>query len=129
MREARSEIEALGADVLAVGRRADYQARALIDEHDDGFELLLDPEGRLSDRLDMGGFAWWRWLMPSTWWKYVRWSTSARQGRPFLSTVNAQPGVVIVDPDGRVVWAHRGVVVGDYPPVAEVLDALRAATA
>jgi peroxiredoxin len=128
LREARNEIDALGADIVAVGRQADYQARALDESEGYGFELLLDPEGNLTDRLEMGGFVAWKWLLPTTWWKYVSGFTRKGQGRPFLSTLLAQPGAVITDPTGQVVWAHRGEVVGDYPPVSRVTEALRTLT-
>jgi peroxiredoxin len=129
LRGARTEIDQLGADVLAVGRQADFQARHLDETEGYGFDLLLDPDGQLTDALEMTGFPWWKLLLPSTMWSYLRWSGKARQGRPFAGTLTLQPGVVILDPGARVVWAHRGEVVGDYPPVSEVMAALEKATA
>jgi hypothetical protein len=31
------------------------------------------------------------------------------------------PGVVIIDPRGRLAWIHRGETLGDYPPVRRVI--------
>ena len=39
-----------------------------------------------------------------------------------------QAGVVITESTGQVVWAHRGEVVGDYPPVSQVTEALQTLT-
>jgi hypothetical protein len=128
LREARAELDDLGADVLAVGRGTDHQVRHISRTTDPGFDLLLDPDAHVTDALEMRGFAGWKWLLPTTWWSYGRWFGKARQGRPAPGTITGQPGVVIVDADARVVWAHRGAVVGDYPPMHEVLGALRSAS-
>lgn len=35
------------------------------------------------------------------------------------------PGVVIIDPQGRLGWIHRGETLGDYPPVRRVIAELQ----
>ena len=37
-------------------------------------------------------------------------------------------GIVILDPSGTIRYLHRGKTLGDYPPLGEVLAALRAST-
>jgi hypothetical protein len=47
-----------------------------------------------------------------------------RPQRITRDTVQA-PGVVIVDTQGAVCWQHVGRRIGDYPPLADVIAAVR----
>ncbi len=38
-------------------------------------------------------------------------------------------GLALLDATAVLVWVHRGAALGDYPPVGEVLDRLRALAA
>jgi peroxiredoxin len=126
--EARPAFDERGADLAAVGRASADQARHLRDDKGVDVPLWLDPETRVNAALGLTGFAWWKYLLPTTWWSYARWITKARQGRIARGSVTAQPALVIVDPAGRVAWSYEGSVVGDYPTVDEVVAALGAVT-
>jgi hypothetical protein len=128
LREARSRFEERGADLAAVGRGAEHQAVRLRDQRGIDVPLWLDPEARVNAALGLSGFAWWKYLLPTTWWTYLRWITKARQGRIARGGATAQPALVILDPTGRVVWSYEGAVVGDYPTVDAVVAALESVT-
>lgn len=124
LREAEPQLAQLGVRVVGVATGADYQARALMD---DGipFPLLVDPDRNLYRALGIDRIAWYRFLQPSTWRRYLRAAKGARQGR-LTGDLRQAPGVVIIDLDRRVRYLHRGVTLADYPDLDEVLDELRA---
>lgn len=123
LREAYPAVQAMGADVVAIGTGAAYQARAL---REDGvpFDLLLDPDRELYRALGVERIRWRQYLKPRTWRGYLSGARGARQGR-ITGDPQQAPGVVIADADGIVRLLHRGITLGDYPPLDEVLDVLR----
>ena len=127
MREAHPEIESLGARALAVATGAGFQARQLMG---DGlpFPALVDPKKNLYRALGIERISWDQWFRPSTWRRYgAGFGRGARQGR-LTGDVLQAPGVVILDADRTIRYLHRGRTLADYPPLGDILDALRAAT-
>jgi peroxiredoxin len=127
LEDARLQLEATGVRVIGVGGAADYQARHLMD-HSIGYPLLLDPDHRLYDALDVRRIAWHTLLRPGTWWRYLRALRRARQGRITDHPLQA-PGFAIVDTDRTVAFLYRGTTLGDYPPLDDILTAARAVAA
>ncbi|MGH9038873.1 MAG: AhpC/TSA family protein [Acidimicrobiia bacterium] len=127
LREAHHEIVSLGAGALAVATGADFQAQQLMR---DGlpFPALLDPDKNLYRALGIPRIPWDQWVRPSTWRLYFRSIRRARQGRPTGDILQA-PGIVVLDAGGTIRYLHRGTTLGDYPPLAEVIEALRAVVA
>lgn len=128
MREALPGIRAAGADVLAVGTAAGWQAEALMQGAPDrpplGFPCVVDPEHNLYRALGLGRVAWYEWATPRLWRNYLgAFRRGARQGE-VTGDIHQKPGVAVIDPDRSVRWIHRAVTVGDYPPIATVLAAL-----
>lgn len=126
LRDAHGEIMSLGAEALAVATGADFQARRLMQEGLP-FPALLDPDKNLYRALEIEHIRWGQWFRPSTWKLYFRSIRRARQGR-LTGDILQAPGVVILDADGTIRYLHRGTTLGDYPPLTQVLDALRAVT-
>jgi hypothetical protein len=126
LREAYPEMVSMGAAALAVATGADFQARQLIQEGLP-FPALLDPDKNLYRALGIERIRWHQWLRPSTWRRYLRSIRRARQGR-LTGDILQAPGIVILDPQRTIRYLHRGTTLGDYPPLAEVLAALRATT-
>jgi hypothetical protein len=126
LREAHPEIEALGARALAVATGAGFQARQLMR---DGlpFPALVDPDKHLYRTLGIERISWDQWLRPSTWRRYVALRGGGRQGR-LTGDILQAPGVVILDASHTIRYLHRGRTLADYPPLGEVLDALRGVT-
>ena len=123
MREAHPEIQALGAQVVAVGTGSLDQARRLT-ETGTPFPCLVDAERHLYRLLGLRRVGLSTVLDPATYRNYWRgWRRGARQGR-----VTGDPrqlsGVAVLDAEGRLRWRHVSRTVGDYPPLAGVLAAL-----
>ena len=124
MREAHPAIEALGARVVAVGTGSAAQARHLMDTGTP-FPCLVDAEQRLYRALGLRRVALRTLVDPATYLNYWRaWRRGARQG-----SVTGDPrqlsGVALLDADGRLRWRHVSRTIGDYPPLPDVLAALR----
>jgi AhpC/TSA antioxidant enzyme len=121
LRERYDDIVAMGGNVIAVGAAASDQARHLM-ESGVPFPCLLDPDHRLFVVLDLDRIPWRAWLWPRTYSNYLRAAGHARQGRISWQNAFQRPGVVLLDSEGRLAWAHRGQTLGDYPAVTEVIS-------
>ena len=124
MRGAHAAIEALGAHVIAVGTGSAPQARRLMDRGTP-FPCFVDADMRLYRALDLRRVGLSTVLDPATYLNYWRaWRRGARQG-----DVTGDPrqlsGVALLDADGRLRWRHVSRTIGDYPPLPDVLAALR----
>jgi hypothetical protein len=126
LREAHPTIVAMGAAAVAVATGADFQARRLLGEGLP-FPALVDPDKNLYRALGIERIRWDQWLRPSTWRRYLRSIRRARQGR-LTGDILQAPGLVILDGQRTIRYLHRGTTLGDYPPLSEVLDALRTVT-
>lgn len=128
MQEHIDEISALGAAPLGISVAADFQAEHLM-ENQIEFDLLLDPDRNFkSGALGIEKMKLWTYMTPKANWRYIKWMFKARQGRP-TAAMSEPPGVAIIDADGVVQYVYKGETLGDYPPVDEVMDHLRAVSA
>lgn len=124
MQERRDEIDALGAGLLGVSVAAAHQATWLQEEKGISYPLLLDPESNLKGALGFQRMALWKYLLPTTWWNYVKGWRHARQGA-VTGRPDDLPGIVIVDTDGTLRYRYEGKTLGDYPKIDDVIAALR----
>ncbi len=123
LREHADEIDAMGAGVVGVATGAGWQAERLM-EQGTPFPLLVDRERNVFRALGLERIRWYRWLLPTTWWRYAKGSRGARQGA-LTGDILQAPGVAVIAPDRRVLYLYRGRTLADYPPVAEVIAAVR----
>jgi hypothetical protein len=124
VREAHAAIVGLGADVVAVGTGAHFQARRLM-ENGMPFPCLIDADAVLYGVLGIGRVTLGTIVNPATYRNYWRaWRRGNRQGQ-----VTGDPrrlsGVAVVDATGRLRWRHVAATIGDYPPLPTVLDQVR----
>jgi peroxiredoxin len=119
-----TELSALGAQPLAIGGSADYQARWLRDEKGVRMPLLLDPEQGVRDAVGVGRLGA-RLLDPRGAPSYVRAMRHGYRPQAITKDTVQAPGVVVLDASRQVVWKHVGRRIGDYPPLQRVLDAVR----
>lgn len=120
------EVEAAGGKAVGVSVGADHQARWLMEERGIRFPLLVDPDRRLYDAIDLPR-RWWVGLNPRGWWNYARAiARGNRQGR--IIEPNQLPGLVLLDSEAQAAWVHRGSALGDYPKLDRVLGELRRLT-
>lgn len=127
LNEQAENLDSAGVRVVGVGGAADYQARNLM-QHGIEFPLLLDPGHDLYRALDIQHIHWWMLARLDTWRRYARAARRARQGRMTDHPLQA-PGLAIVDTDGRIRFLYRGRTLGDYPPIPDVLTAVRSIAA
>lgn len=121
--ERLGEVEAAGGKALGVSVGAEHQARWLMEERGIRFPLLLDPDRRLYDAIDLPR-RWWVSFNPRGWWNYARaLARGGRQGR--IIEPNQLPGLVLLDRDAQPAWIYRGRALGDYPKLDRVLQELR----
>ena len=104
-RDARAELDALGATVLGVSKDSIASHCKFRDKHGLDFPLLSDPDGTMIEA-------------------YGAWGEKKLYGRAFMGILRS---TVVVGPDGRVVAHFPKVKVKEH--AAEVLEALRAARA
>lgn len=118
------ELARHGAGAIAIGGSADYQAVWLREEQGVAMPLLLDPEQRFRDHVGAAKPLGWRMADPRGAASYAR--SMAHGFRPQRITRDTvrSPGVVVLGPDGAVLWRHVGTRIGDYPPLDEVRAAL-----
>ena len=127
LREAEAELAEIDANVVGVAAKEDYQAQALID---DGmpFPLLLDPEDKVraiigtAERMSPVAL-----LRPAGALAYARSLKRARHFALTVSQATQRPATVVLDSEMNIAWSHLGKRPGDYPDVADALEALRQA--
>jgi len=115
-----------GGDVIGVAPAAAYQATHLM-ETSVPFELLLDKHHNLARRIELGTQSLWRFMFNiRAWWKYINaFLRHHRQGR-VTQKYTVLPAIMVVVPSGDVTYLYRGSSIADYPPLAKVLQELRA---
>jgi peroxiredoxin len=114
-----------GAQPMAIGGSADYQARWLRDEKGVRLPLLLDPEQQVRDAVGVGRLGA-RLLDPRGMPSYVRAMRHGYRPQAITKDTVQAPGVVVLDAQRQVVWSHVGRRIGDYPPLQTVIEAVRA---
>jgi hypothetical protein len=116
------EVTAIGGAALSVSRGADFQARWLAEKKHIRFPLLVDPERRVYEALELPR-RWWVILNPKGLWNYLK--ALLRGNRQGLIIEPIQPpGLAVLDATATAVRIHRGSALGDYPPFNQVLEEL-----
>lgn len=124
LREAHPDMQRHGATAVAVATGAAFQARSLM-AGGVPFPCLVDPDANMHGALGLGRLDWRTLLRPSSYrshWHAFR--RGARQGM-LAGDLLQSSGVAVVDPTGRLGYLFRGEKLGNYPPVDEVMDAVR----
>jgi hypothetical protein len=125
--ERLDEVTGAGDAALGVSVGAAHQARWLIEEQGVRFPLLVDPDRRIYEALELPR-RWWVSLNPRGWLTYARALLRGnRKGR--IIEPNQLPGLAVLDADANAVWVHRGRALGDYPKLERVLAELQALVA
>ena len=125
----RDEFEDAGARLAVIGQGTPRHAEHFMDEYKlDGMQVLVDPDrktyraaGAKIARLD-------QLFSPRTVARAAKVTATERivQGRTQGHAAQLG-GVLVVAPDGAVVWSHLSQDASDNPPTEEVLEAARAA--
>jgi len=117
-----------GTSVIAVGGSADHQARWLRDTKGVEMPLLLDSDQKVRAVAGVGDLSTRQMSSLGGASNYVK--SLVRGFRPQVPTADAMkaPGIVIFDSDFNVAWVHHGEMLGDYPALEALVDAVRSAT-
>jgi peroxiredoxin len=123
------DIRRLGGEVLAVAFVPANRVAAFLAVHPLPFPALADPDRTVYEALGLGRTSWLSLLRPVVlvrfvWLMLKGWlPTPQGAGEDVLQL----GGDFIVDPQGRLAYAHRSSTATDRPAVGELLDAIRAA--
>jgi len=125
--ERMPQIEAAGGGALGIGPRAAYQAAGL-QRRGIPFPLLLDPAHHVGRAVGLRRQSLLRFVFDlRAWGRWLR--AFLRKGQGMVTGGWWEvPAVLVLDADARVVWAHRGRSIGDYPSIDESMQQLLAAT-
>lgn len=111
-----------GARVVAVGGSSAQQAQWLRDKKGVEIPLLLDAAQRVRSVAQLGTLSMRQLSKGKGLMNYAR---ALRNGfRPQVPTqdINQAPGIAIFDTDFNLEWVHRGEVMGDYPPIPNLIE-------
>jgi hypothetical protein len=125
----RHELETIhryGAELVLVGNGIPAQAKVFQKHMQLATPLFVDPQLALYRALGMRRSIW-RTIGPSAWGNFLRALRAGSRQQQLQGDPWQQGGVLIVLPDGRVVYCYRSKVAGDHPPIRAVLEALRSA--
>ena len=108
--------------MIAVGGSTDHQARWLRDTKGVGMPLLLDRDQRVRSLVGLGDLTTRQLTRAGGWANYARAIGSGF--RPQMPTEHARsaPGIAVFDSALEPLWVHRGEMMGDYPPIDELIE-------
>lgn len=116
-----TEIEGLGAKVIAIGNGNALMARDFVEKFDVRFEVYTDPSRR---SYELAGLV--RGLGISG--KSVRAAWRALKGGHVQGRTQGDPwqqgGVIVIGRDGQAVFTHADATAGDHVEIDEVVTAL-----
>lgn len=119
LNRASGQLAARGAQPVAVGGSADYQARWLRDERQVTMPLLVDPAQQVRSIVGFGDLGA-RLADPRGLLSYAKSLSHGFRPQRVTHDTLRSPGVVILDEHLAVRWRHEGHRIGDYPPVGDV---------
>jgi len=110
------------ARVTAVGGSTDRQAQWLRENKGVNMPLVLDPDQQIRSLVKLGNLTPVQIAKKDGWANYAR--AMGNGFRPQIPTKHAQsaPGIAIFDSSFATLWVHRGEMMGDYPPIDELVD-------
>ena len=127
MRQRYDEIQALGAEVVAIGFAAPERLRRLADDVGIPFPMLRDPEYQAYQAFGLKQGTLREIYGLRTAWAYVKLIVRKRRFTRTQSDRLQLGGDFVIDGQGIVRLAYRGRGPADRPPVSRLLDALREA--
>ncbi len=125
LQEHRRELEATGAEIVALTFEAPEHARSYLEETGWPWPMLMDRDRRVYRAYGLIQGSTWSVLGPHLWPGYVKlmFSKAARVKKPH-DDVYQLGGNFVIDGNGRIVLAHRSRNPLDRPPVEALVKAL-----
>lgn len=125
MRVHQSEIEELGAGVVAVGTGNRSFAAAFVRDEEISFPVLIDEEGEAARALEIASTSVVGLLKPSVFSGRSRARSAGHVQKRSGPRVLQLGATFVVVPGGDVIYEHRASDVADHAPADEVVEALR----
>jgi alkyl-hydroperoxide reductase/thiol specific antioxidant family protein len=126
--EHHDEIRAAGGDVVAIFQ---YRAEPTFNfcrKRDVPFDCLGDPQRAAYHAVGLERGSAREYVGPQLAKGFLRAARhGALPGNPEGGDVAQRPGIFVVSPEGRVLYAHYNKDSADNPPMSELLEAVRAA--
>ena len=122
----REQFEAAGARLAVIGQGTPRHAEHFVEEYDlDGMEVLVDPERETYEAAGAKIATLDELYNPKVVARGTKLAATERLVQGRTQGHGAQlGGVLVIAPDGRVVWAHMADDASDNPPNEEVLKAV-----
>jgi peroxiredoxin len=131
VRQHYPELQALGAEVLAVSFTKPSRVAAYVAAHPLPFPALADPERAAYAALGLGRTSWRKVLRGGVLARYLR--LILRGWMPHRTAAGEDVmqlgGDFVLDRHGRLAYAYRSAEPTDRPPAADLLAAVRRAAA
>jgi peroxiredoxin len=118
----RDKFEQAGANLVVVGQGTPAHAKHFRKTQDVDIPLLVDPDRRTYKAVGAKVGTLGELLGPRVVLKGAL--TGKRQGK-HVGNPAQLGGVLVIDTDGRVTWAHMADDASDNPPNEDVLEAVR----
>ena len=128
MNRDRERFAEAGAALAIIGQGTPVDAARFRERFDLDLDILVDTDRRAYKAAGAKVGALSKLLSPRV---VARGMRRARESRVFQGAIDGHPaqlgGLMLVTPGGQVPWVHLSEDASDYPPNAEVIEAVRAA--
>ena len=124
MRQRYGEIQAQGADVVAISFEPKDRLFQLTRQLQLPFPILSDPERDVYSAYSLAQGNWLKIFSPGTVWTYVKHFARGRRYHHAASDWRQLGGDFVLGEDGTVLYEHRGRTPHDRPTVANLITEL-----
>ncbi len=124
MRQRYAEIQAKGADVVAISFEPRDRLFQLSRQMQLPFPILSDPERDVYFAYSLTQGSWFKIFSPQTVWTYLKHFARGRRYQHAVSDWKQLGGNFILGQDGIVLFEHRGETPADRPSVASLIEML-----
>lgn len=124
MRQRYAEIQANGADVVAISFEPLDRLFQLTRQLQLPFPILSDPERDVYFAYSLTQGSWFKIFSPKTVWTYVKHFARGRRYQHAASDWRQLGGDFILGEDGTVLFEHREETPADRPSVASLIEML-----
>ena len=124
MRQQYSEIQAKGADVVAISFEPKERLFQLTRQAQLPFPILSDPERVAYAAYGLAEGHWLKIFSPKTIWTYVKHSARGRRYHHAASDWKQLGGDFVLQEDGIIIFEYRGQAPHDRPSVASLIAEL-----
>lgn len=125
MRRHQSEIESLGAGIVAIGTGSSQFAAAFVRDESITFPVLVDEEAEAAKAVELGRTSAFALVKPNVILGRRR-AAAAGHTQKGLGPRPMQLGATfVIAPGGEVLYSHFDSDIADHAPIEEILGALR----